>query len=120
MVIIPVHLSGSTDGKPHVVSGTAASSSTTVHTATSLANTYDELYIFASNLSTSPVTLTISWGHSSGADAELVAKAVTLPPSSPPIPIMTGQRLNNGAVVKAWASSASVINLTGNVNRISV
>lgn len=111
-------LSGSTNGRPIKVAATAIGSGTTIHTATSDTGTkFDEVTIFATNTDTTDRTLTVGWGGTTDPD-DLVLKAVTIPASSGPIPIATG-RLNNSLVIRAAASSANVILITGFYNRIA-
>jgi len=112
-----VLLSGSTDGKPVKVAATATLG-TTIHTALTGSTGFDEVYLWVTNTDTAAVTLTIEWGGVSDPDC-LVCKAVSIPPNSPPIPVVTGMVLNNAKVVTAFASSASKLLLTGYVNRIS-
>ena len=112
-----VLLSGSTSGKPIKVAATATLG-TTIHTAVAGADKYDEIYVWATNTDTSDRTLTIEFGGATDPDC-LIVKAVTIPAKSPPIPILTGQVLNGGLVVTAFASTANVILLTGFVNRIT-
>jgi len=112
-----VLLSGSTSGKPIKVTATATAG-TTLHTAVAGTVSFDEIYLWVTNTDTAAVNLTIEWGGVSDPD-QLVCKAVPIPPNSGPIPIMTGQVLNSGMVVGAFASAASKLLFTGYVNRIS-
>ena len=109
-------LSGSTSGKSIKVVATATAG-TAIHTAVSGAVSYDEIYAWVTNTSTSTVTLTVEYGGVSDPD-NLIVKALVIPASSPPIPILTGQVLNGGLAVAAFASSANVLLITGYVNRI--
>ncbi len=111
-------LSGSTSGKPIIVSGTATGSANTIHTAVAGAASFDEVYAWASNVTATAATLTIEWGGTTD-PGEHVVKAYSIPAYSPPIPVMTGQVLNGGLVCKAFSGTASAINITGFVNRIS-
>lgn len=113
-----VHLSGSTDGKPINVTGTATGSANTIHTAVSGSASFDELYLWVSNTSGSDVALTVEWGSSTDPGG-LLMKTVTIPANCPPTQFSFGQTLNNGAVVKAFAATTAVLNITGYVNRIS-
>lgn len=108
-------LSGSTDGKPIKVAATATAG-TTIHTASSTA--LDELWLWVTNTDTADRTLTIEFGGTTDPD-HLIVKALTIPASSVPIPIVTGQLLTNSLVVGAFASSANKLLITGYVNRIS-
>lgn len=110
-------LSGSTSGKPVPVAATSTPG-TTIHTAVSGASSFDEVYLWASNVTTSPATLTIEWGGTTDPGDHIV-KAYSIPSNSPPIPIVTGEVLNGGLVVKAFSGTASAINISGFCNRIS-
>lgn len=56
-------LSGSTDGKPIIIAATATAG-TLIHTAVAgtTDGTYDEIRLWASNVSAAAVNLTIEWG----------------------------------------------------------
>ncbi len=110
-------LSGSTNGRAIPVAATATPG-TAIHTAVSGTSSFDELYLWASNVTGSAATLTIEWGGVTDPGDHLV-KAVSIPANSPPIPIVTGQVLNNGLLVKAFSGTANAINLIGYVNRIA-
>ena len=109
-------LSGSTSGLPIPVAATATPG-TLVHTAIAGATSFDEVYIWASNVSALPVALTLEWGGVTDPGSHLV-KAYTIAANSRPEPIAVGQCLNGGLVVRAFAATAGAINLTGFVNRI--
>ncbi len=110
-------LSGSINGRAIPVAATATPG-TAVHTAVAGTSSFDELYLWASNVTGSAATLTIEWGGVTDPGDHLV-KAVSIPANSPPIPIATGQVLNNGLLVKAFSGTTNAINLTGYVNRIA-
>ncbi|MFA6064195.1 MAG: hypothetical protein WC736_16520 [Gallionella sp.] len=109
-------LSGSTNGRAVIVVATATPG-TAIHTAITGTTGFDELYLWASNVTAAAATLTIEWGGVTDPGDHIV-KALVIPANSPPIPIVTGQVLNNGLLVKAFGGTASAINLTGYVNRI--
>lgn len=111
-----VLLSGSTNGRAIPVAATATPG-TAIHTAIAGTTAFDELYLWASNVTAAAATLTIEWGGVTDPGDHMV-KALTIPANSPPIPIATGQVLNNALLVKAFSGTASAINLTGYVNRI--
>jgi hypothetical protein len=114
-------LSGSTDGMPISVTGTSYAARVTIHTATAatgVAGETDEIYLWVNNTSTSAVTVTLQWG-ATDTDPFKVAKAFSIPASSPPVPLVTGLSLNNAAVVSAFAGTANVLNITGHVNRVT-
>ena len=109
-------LSGSTSGKSIKVAATATAG-TAIHVAVAGAVSYDEVYAWVTNTDTSARTLTIEWGGVTDPD-NLIVKALVIPASSPPIPILTGQVMNGGLTIAAFASSANVLLITGYVNRI--
>ncbi len=109
-------LSASTNGMPVPVVATS-SPGTTIHTSLTGATGFDEIYLWASNVTATAATLTLQWGGTTDVTNDL-CWAVSIPANSPPIPIATGQVLNNSLIVKAWSGTASAINLTGYVNRI--
>lgn len=112
-----VLLSGSTNGKPIPVAA-VATPGTTIHTAIAGTASFDELYLWASNITGAAATLTIEWGGVTDPGNHIV-KAVSIPANSPPIPVVTGQVLNGGVVCGAFSGTASAINITGYVNRIA-
>lgn len=105
-------LTASTNGKPIAI----GTSSTPVHTATTVANATDEVYLWANNTTAAPIALTIEWGGT--ADGELIAKALSIPANSGPIQVAPGLRVAGGISVTAKAASAGV-NITGFVNHIA-
>jgi hypothetical protein len=110
-------LSGSTNGKPIPVAATATPG-TTIHAVLSGTTGFDEIYLWVSNVTNAAATLTIEYGGTTDPGDHAV-KALSIPANSPPIPILTGQVLQNGLSVRAFSASASALNVTGYVNRIS-
>lgn len=108
-------LSGSTDGMPNKVTAIATPGDT-IHTAHASAK--DELYLWVSNLHSAAVTLTLEWGGATDPD-DLLVKLLSIPANSPPIPVASGLVLTNAKVVKAFASVADKLVITGYVNRIA-
>lgn len=109
-------LSGSTNGKPIPVAATATPG-TLIHTAVSGAAAFDEIYMWVSNVTGSAATLTIEWGGVTDPGDHL-AKAISIPANSGPIPVAFGQVLQNGLVVRAFSGTAGALNISGFVNRI--
>ena len=110
-------LSGSVNGQPIVVAATA-SPGTTVHTAVAGAQgNFDEVYIWAANVTGSAATLTIQWGGTTDPDSD-ACKAYSIPANSGLVQITAGQVLQNSLVIRAYSGTASAINLIGYVNRI--
>lgn len=112
-----VLLSGSTDGKPIKVVATATAG-TAIHTAVSGSTAFDEIYLWVTNTDVASVDLTIEWGGASDPD-NLIMKTVAIPAKSGPTNVIPGLNLNNAATVKAFASSANKLLISGYVNRIS-
>lgn len=111
-----VLLSGSTNGKAIPVVATTTPG-TTFHTAVAGTASFDEVYLWANNATGTAATLTIEWGGTGVGNN--VPLTLTIPANSPPIPILTGQVIQNGLTCAAFSGTASAINLTGYVNRIA-
>lgn len=117
-------LSGSTDGKNIKIVATATAG-TLIHT-TSITGTdenggFDEIWLYATNTSTSDVLLTIEFGGVTSPD-DLVN--VTIPAKGTTgldgeKRIFEGRIIQNGLSVRAFAASANVINVYGYVNRVT-
>ena len=112
-----VLLSGSTNGRPIPVAATATPG-TTIHTAQSGTQGFDEVYLWVSNVTASAVNLTIEWGGVTDPGDHL-CKSVSVPANSAPTLICAGLVLNNSLVCKAFAGTTNALNLIGYVNRIS-
>ena len=113
-----IALSGSTDGKMVKVVATTTAG-TTIHTGSSTATTFDEVWLYAVNSSASGVKLTIEWGSTASPD-DLIEQ--TIPPESGLYLISPGLVLKGNAtplVVRAFAATTNVINIAGYVNRIT-
>lgn len=109
-------LSGSTNGKPVSITATATAG-TTIHTAIAGTSAFDEIYAWLTNTDVAARTVTIEFGAAGAVAAHLV-DTLSLPANSPPIPIITGQVLQNSLVCGIFASVTAVVNATGYVNRI--
>lgn len=110
-------LSGSVNGRTIPVAA-VATPGTLLHTALAGTTGYDEVYLWVSNVTNAARLLTIEWGGV-GPPADHMVTQLSIPPNSPPIPIATGQVLQNGLNVRAFADAANALNVTGYVNRIS-
>lgn len=110
-------LSGSTDGKGIKIVQTATAGDT-IHTAVAgtTAGTFDEIWLFAYNGHTAAVTLTIEFGGATVPDQNIVC---TLATKSGLQLVVPGLILQNAMVVKAFASSANVVTISGYVNTIT-
>ena len=113
-----VKLSGSTDGKAIKVAATATAG-TTIHTGSTTASTYDEIWLYAQNTSSSAVKLTIEWGGTASPD-DLIE--LTVQPEAGLVTVAPGLLIKGNAtalVVRAFAATANVITIHGFVNQIT-
>lgn len=110
-------LSGSTNGMPIPVAATA-SPGTLVHTAIAGTIGSDEIYFWVSNVTGAAATLTVEWGGTTD-PGSLLVKNYSIPAYSDCRLIASGQTLRNGLVIRAFSGTASALNITGYVNRIS-
>lgn len=109
-------LSASTSGKPIAVAA-IATPGTPLHASVAGSTSFDEVYLWAANRTAADVVLTIEWGGTASGDQSI--NQFKIPAYSPLYPVATGQVLNGGLSIAAFASVASAINITGYVNRIT-
>lgn len=107
-------LSGSTNGRAIQVAATA-SLGTLLHTSVAGTSSFDEIYLFAVNNSASDVLLTIEHGGT-GAANEI---KFTIPAQVGLVDLGGRLILQNGLVIRAYAGTTNVINISGYVNRIA-
>lgn len=107
-------LSGSTNGKGIKVAATATAG-TLIHTAVTGTANLDQVFLYAYNGHTADVLLTIEWGEATVPDGNIV---ITIPKKSGRFQITDGRLLQNGLVIRAFADTANVIVMDGDVNRI--
>jgi len=112
--IAKILLSDSTSGTGILVvpTGTAGQD---IHTAVSGSSDIDEIWLWASNIHTSAVVLTLEWGDVTSPDD--LFKTVIQPNET--VLVAPGWILNGGIGVAAFASVDDVISIIGYVNRIS-
>ena len=113
-----IALSGSTDGKLIKVAQTATAG-TTIHTGSSTASTFDEIWLYAVNSDTTDRKLTIEFGGTSSPD-DLIEQTITA--ESGLLLVVPGLVIKGNAtplVVRAFAASANVVMIGGYVNRIT-
>ena len=113
-------LSGSTNGKGIAVVATVTVG-TTIHATGTSATTIDELWLYANNIHSSAVVLTVEFGGVT-VTSDLIQQSIAATPSGLVLVcaglILTG----TGAAaltVSAFAGTASKIELFGFVNRIT-
>lgn len=112
-------LSGSTDGRAVLLSGTTSGGANLVHTASSTATTYDEVWLYAQNTDTTARKLTVEWGSNSS-PGDLIE--LTIPAESGLTLVSPGLVLKGNATpltVKAFAATTNVVTIHGYVNRIT-
>jgi hypothetical protein len=112
-------LSGSTQGKAIKVAATA-STGTTIHATGTSSSIIDEVWLYAFNSSTGPVTLTVQYGGTTAPDQNIV---IDIPATSGLTLVVPGLILTGtGAAantIYAFAGTTNVITISGYVNRIS-
>lgn len=108
-----IPLSGSTNGKGINIAATATTG-TTIHTAVSGTSSFDEVWMYAVNTSTTSVKLTVEYGGTTAADNI----EITIPGESGLVLVVPGLFLNNSQVVTAFAGTTNVISIHGYVNRV--
>jgi len=111
-------LSGSTNGRQIKVTGTNTAGAVTIHTADASAN--DFITLFANNAHSASVLLTIEWGGTTDPDdiIEITLPKVGIDGDGDRM-IVINKPLTNSLVVKAFASVANVVKISGDVNRVS-
>ena len=111
-------LSGGAQGVPIAVVATA-STGTTIHATGTSSTTIDEIWLYATNTSTAAVVLTIQYGGT----ATLNQIQQTIPANSGLTLIVPGLILTGTGsaanTVYAYAGTASVVNISGYVNRVA-
>lgn len=112
-------LSANALGGPVKVAATA-SPGTEIHTTGISSSVTDEVWLYAYNSSSVSVNLTIQYGGTATPDNDIM---LTMPSRSGLVLIVPGLVLigtgSAGTSVRAYASAANVITVSGYVNRIS-
>lgn len=114
-----ITLTGSTDGRAILLSGTTSGGAATVHTASTTATTFDEVWLYAQNTDTTARKLTVEWGSNSS-PGDLIE--LTVPAEAGLVLAVPGLVLKGNSTpltVKAFAATASVVTIHGYVNRIT-
>jgi hypothetical protein len=113
-------LSGSTNGRGIAVVATATTG-TTIHATGISATTLDEVWLYANNVHSSAVTLTVEFGGTT-ITSDLIQQSIAATPSGLVL-ICAGLLLRGtgsaATTVTAFASVASKIEIFGFVNRIA-
>jgi hypothetical protein len=114
-----LHLSASTGGEPIKVAQTATAG-TLIHATGNSDSVIDEVWLYANNTDGTDRKLTIEYGGVTSPD-DLIE--ITIPAEAGLVLVIPGLTLSGtGSAarnVRAFASAANVINISGYVNRIS-
>lgn len=110
-----VVLTGGANGLALKVNATSTAGDI-VHTAIAGTSDIDEIWLYAVNISTSAVKLTLEWGTATVDEGNIEQ---TIPAESGLSLIIPGLILNNTKIIKAFAGTADVILIFGYVNRIT-
>ena len=109
-------LSGSTHGKGIVVAETTAPG-TLIHLGPPIdSGLLDLVSLWVSNLHTSDVSLTLEWGGA-GDPYDLLVKDTVIPLASPPLRLTEGFPIRQALELRARASVASKLIITGYAER---
>lgn len=114
-VVTKAILSGSTTGKGIVIAATATTG-TTVHTAVAGTSSMDEIWLYATNTSTTDTVVNIEWGEA--ASSPSTNTVVTIPAKAGRFLIVDGRLLQNGLLVTVFAGVTNVIIIDGFVNKV--
>ena len=108
-------LSGFAAGSVPLEIAATATPGDLVHTAVAgtTAGTFDEVWIYAQNIHTADVVLTVEFG----AHGDNIVK--TIPFKAGLIPVIPGLILQNGLDINAFAATTAVVNLHGFINSIT-
>jgi len=109
-------LSGSTSGMGVKVAATGTAG-TLVHTAVTGTTNFDEIWLWALNTHSAAVDLTSEWGGV--ADPDSLINFDAIPVEAGPTLIVPGWILQNGLIVRAFASVANVIVVYGYVHNLT-
>jgi hypothetical protein len=109
------NLSASTNGKNIKIAATATPG-TLLHTAVSGILDQDEVWLYAANLHTANLELTLELGGVAAPDDQV---KFSVPFKSGLYLVVPGFVFNNGLAIRAFAASANLIVVTGWVNRIT-
>ena len=115
--VTPRLLSGSTNGRGIFIASATAASGTLLHTSVSGTgvNTFDEVYLYAMNLTTVARKLVLNAGGTTSGDKV----RFTVPSSSGGLfLLLPGTRYNGAVTIRGYATSASkALAVHGYVNR---
>lgn len=114
--ITPKLLSGSTNGRGIPVTAIISSGADVIHTAAAGTTQIEYVTIEGVNIHTANVTLTIEFGGQAAGDQI----TIEIGPDRGFAVVVDRLPINNGLVIRAYASVASVINLFGQVSSVEL
>jgi hypothetical protein len=109
-----VLLSGSTNGR-QIKTVATATPGTLIHTAVSGTTSFDEVWLWVVNTSTTPTKLTVEWGGTTAPDDQI---EMTVPGESGLYLVAPGLLINNSLVIRAFAAVSNVLCISGFINRV--
>jgi hypothetical protein len=112
-------LSGSTDGRPILVAATATAG-TVIHTGSSTATTYDEIWLYAMNSHSADLKLTMEWGGVTVPN-DLIEQTITTEGGLTLIApgLLIKGNASTALIVRAFAATTNLITIHGYVNQIT-
>lgn len=112
--VTKIPLSGSTHGRGILITGTAVTGGTTIHTANSVTGDGygDEVALYAQNLGTTDTVLSVGFGGTTSGDTF----KRELPPNAL-LPIAPGFIIRNSLAIKVAAGTANKVTVFGHVIR---
>jgi len=114
--IAKAKLSGSTDGLGILVVQTATAGDV-IHTAVGGTTNFDEVWLWVVNTHTAAVDLTIEWGGVT--DPNHLINIDSIPVEGGLFLVVPGLILQNGLVIRAFASTANVLVIYGYVHNLT-
>ena len=111
VAIRPLYASASTDGDPISITATSTAG-TAIHTVIAGQNHMEEVSIYANNISTSDVLLTMEVGGTAAGNQWIYNV-----PAQDGSHLVFHGRLDNGAAIAAFAATTAVINVVAVINR---
>ena len=112
--ITPLFLSGSTNGRGINVTATVPSGADTVHAAAAGTDQMEYVTIEGVNTHTATVTLTLEYGGTGAGDKI----TIQIGPDRGFSVVVDRLPINNGLVIRAYASVSGVVNLFGQVSSV--
>lgn len=111
-------LSGAPAGNRGIKVVATATAGTLIHTAVTgtTAGTFDEIWLWAYNGDTVDRTLTVEFGGVTVPDDNII---LNVPTKAGLFLVVPGLPLQNAVVVRAFASAANVIVISGYVNKVT-